>query len=159
MEWWREAAPQQYSTAPIRECYHLVVLAELDGHYQVSNVERGIMDYCWILTINGITSTGSTHQDESLLRGTLGMLFIIHRTKLLQLFPHIYGQQVYSCCGSFEWLSGSFSSKNTHVSLLDVEKKRWSSFALCIMNSISKVPHIKSLVKESRNLSKKQPKC
>ena len=56
-------------------------------------------------------------------RGTLEMLFIIHRAKLLQLFSlHPMDQQVYSCCCSFLTITQSYHSKNTHVGTLHVEE-------------------------------------
>ena len=63
---------------------------------------------------------------------------------------------MYSGCGSFKWLSGSYISNKTHVGPLAAEKKRWSSFALCIMNSFSNVPLVWFCNKTKLKLKKKK---
>ena len=73
--------------------------------------------------MNHVAVYGTALATPGLLRGTLEMLFILHRAKLFQLFSlHPSHQQVYSCCYSFLIITQSYNSKNTPIGKLHAEK-------------------------------------
>ena len=108
-------------TAYVASMSSVISLARMRQYYCTSNrscwQQQG---FCFVWPLRGCSQ-----------RGTLGMLFIIHKIKLLQQYPqHVLYQWVSYRCGSFDLLSGNYSSKNTPGGPLDAEK----------MNSISNVP-------------------